>query len=343
MFIKPRKLTPDSKIATVSLSSGFVTDVQHRYDAAKRQIRETFGWQVTEAPNAFRGSEYLYRNPQARADDLHWALSNPDIEGIISIIGGDDSVRLLPFLDLDLICNNPKVFMGFSDSTITLMQFLRAGVVAFHGPAMLTDLAEHGGIHPYVRSSVAQTLMGTAPVKFAAAPEWTGQRVEWMDPALQEARRQFEPSEGWVWLQGEGKVSGHTIGGCIEVLDMLNGTPGWPAPELWKGAVLCLETSEEAPPPAQVGYWLRNFGAQGILSHANGLLLARPHRYPPDWIPELYGWVKKVLWEYGREDLPVVANMDFGHTSPQMVMPLGIQTELDVEKRTVRMLEAAVD
>lgn len=296
MWIKPRKLTPDSKIATVSLSSGFVTDVPHRYEAAKRQIHQAFGWQVTEAPNAFRGSEYLYRNPQARADDLHWALSHPDIDGIISIIGGDDSVRLLPHLDLELIRRHPKVFMGFSDSTITLMQFLRAGVVAFHGPAMLTDLAEHGGIHPYVEFSVRHTLMETAPVQFNAASEWTGQRVEWMDPALQEHPRQFEPSAGWVWLQGERCVSGHTIGGCIEVLDMLNGTSGWPAPEVWKGAVLCLETSEEAPPPSQVGYWLRNFGAQGMLSSARALLLARPHRYPEEWVPELYDWVKKVLW-----------------------------------------------
>ncbi|GGJ45350.1 S66 family peptidase [Deinococcus roseus] len=342
MFIKPLHLDSDATIATVSLSSGFVTEVLHRYEAAKRQIKQAFGWQVRETPNAFRGSEYLYRNLQARADDLHWALCNPDINGIISIIGGDDSVRLLPFLDLDLIRAHPKVFMGFSDSTITLMQFLRAGVVAFHGPAMLTDLAEHGGLHPYVQASVAETLMQTDSLHFSAAPEWTGQRVEWMDPALQEQKRQFEPSEGWGWLQGEGCVSGHTIGGCIEVLDMLNGTPGWPAPELWKGSVLCLETSEDAPPPAQVGYWLRNFGAQGILSGAKALLLARPHRYPAEWVPELYQWVKRVLREYGREDLPVVANMDFGHTSPQMVLPLGIQVEVDVSRQSIRMLEAAV-
>ena len=305
-------------------------------------MEQAFGWKVLEAPNALRGSEFLYQNPQARVDDLHWALENPEVEGIISTIGGDDSVRLLPFLDLELIRRHPKVFMGFSDSTITLMQFLRAGVTAVHGPAVLTDLAEHGGIHPYVLAGIRNTVMDSAPVQFLEAPEWTGQRVDWMDPDLQEHPRTFQPNPGWLWLQGEGKVSGHTMGGCIEVLDMLNGTPGWPEPHLWDGAVLCLETSEDAPPPEQVGYWLRNFGAQGILQKARALLLARPHRYPPEKIPELYQWVKKVLWEFGREDLPVVANLDFGHTSPQMVLPLGVQVEVDVSLKTIKLLEPAV-
>ena len=58
-------------------------------------------------------------------------------------------LRLLPLVDSQLIRANPKVFLGFSDSTVTLMQFLRAGVIAFHGPALLTDIAEHGGMHPY--------------------------------------------------------------------------------------------------------------------------------------------------------------------------------------------------
>lgn len=342
MFIKPQRLTPHSKIATVSLSSGFVSEVQHRYEAAKRQLGQSFGWSFLEAPNSFRGSEYLYRNPQARADDLHWALENPDIDGIISNIGGDDSVRLLPLLDLGLIRKHPKIFMGFSDSTVTLMQFLNAGVVSFHGPAMLTDLAENGGLHPFVQRSLQRVLMEGLAVDLEASPEWTGQRISWQDPALQEQKRAFFPSEGWLWLQGEETVSGHTIGGCIEVLDMLNGTSGWPAKALWDGAVLCLETSEDAPPPAQVGYWLRNFGAQGILQKARALLFARPHRYPEEAIPELYEWIKKVLWEYGREDLPVVVNMDFGHTSPQFVLPFGVQLEVNPKTKTIRMLESAV-
>ena len=92
-----------------------------------------------------------------------------------------------------------------------------------------------------------------------------------MDPELQETPRTFAPSEGWTWLQGEKTAQGNLMGGCLEMLDMLNGTPGWPDPALWQGAVLCLETSEDVPPPSQVSYWLRNYAAQGILTGAAGL------------------------------------------------------------------------
>ncbi|PYE51173.1 S66 family peptidase [Deinococcus yavapaiensis] len=341
-FIKPSRLQRGDTVASVSLSSGFVTEVPHRYEAGKRQLRDAFGLQVVEAPNALRGAEYLHRHPQARADDLHWALENPEVRGIFSVIGGDDSVRLLPHLDLDLIRRFPKVMLGFSDTTITLMQFLRAGVHAFYGPAILTDLAENAGIRDFVARGVRRALFDARPFGLEAASEWTEEHVDWRDEARQEQPRSFQPSDGWVWLGGRKRVEGHLVGGCLEVLDMLNGTPGWPEARLWDGAILCLETSEDVPPPSQVGYWLRNFGAQGILGKASGLLMSRPKAYTPDMTSRLYDWVKRVAWEFGREDLPIVANMDFGHTSPQLTLPLGAKVVIDPTKATVDVLEAGV-
>ncbi|GGM12258.1 S66 family peptidase [Deinococcus aerophilus] len=335
-FLCPPRLPPGSRVAALSLSSGFVTAVMGRYHAGVRQVAAEFGWEVVPAPNALRGPEFLYAHPQARADDLHWALQNPEIHGLLSIIGGDDSVRLLPWLDLDLIRAHPKPFLGFSDSTVTLLAFLRAGVRAYHGPALLTDLAENGGLHPFTVQGLRRTLVEEPrPFELFPAPEWTEHFQDWADDTLQERRRPFVPGDGWQWLQGDAPAQGHLIGGCLEVLDMLCGTPGWPAPELWNGAVLALETSEDVPTPQQVGYWLRNYAAQGILGRAAGLLLARPRGYTPDRVTELYGWVRRVLAEAGRGDLPVVANVDFGHTSPQLTLPLGAQVRLDPLARRV--------
>ncbi|CAM3943016.1 S66 peptidase family protein [Deinococcus marmoris] len=329
-FLRPARLPPGSRIAALSLSSGFVTEVMGRYRAGVRQVADEFGWEVVPAPNALRGPEYLYAHPQARADDLHWALENPDIDGLLSMIGGDDSVRLLPFLNLDVIRAHPKPFLGFSDSTVTLLAFLRAGVVAYHGPALLTDLAENGGMHPFTVAGIRRALVDKPqPFDLSPAPEWTQHFSDWGDETLQEIRRPFAPGDGWQWLQGGAAAQGHLIGGCLEVLDMLNGTPGWPAPRLWEGAVLALETSEDVPTPSQVGYWLRNYAAQGLLTRAAGLMLARPRGYTPQMVQDLYGWIRRVLHEAGREDLPVVANVDFGHTSPQLTLPLGAQVRLD--------------
>lgn len=331
-FLRPKPLGPGSRVAALSLSAGFVTEVPHRYAAGVRQAAETLGWDIVAAPNAFRGPEFLYQNPQARADDLHWALQNSEIDGMVSIIGGDDSIRLLPYLNPELIRAHPKAFLGYSDSTVTLMQFLRAGVMAYHGPAILTDLAENGGIHPFTAQGLRQAF-GTEPYDLSPAPEWTQARQEW-DEISQPIRRQFQPGDGWVWLQ-EGRAEGHLLGGCIEILDMLSGTPGELPPELWHGAVMALETSNDVPPPAQVGYWLRNWAAKGVLARLSGLLLARPRDYTPEMVEQLYVWVRRVLGEVGREDLPVVANVDFGHTSPQMTLPLGARVRLDSAARTV--------
>lgn len=328
-FIRPPRLPAGSKIAALSLSSGFVTEVMPRYHAGVRQCRQEFGWEVIAAPNALRGPEYLYRHPQARADDLHWALQNPEIDGLLSIIGGDDSVRLLPLLDPQIIRAHPKVFLGYSDSTVTLLQFLRAGVMAYHGPSLLTDLAESGGMNPLVAEGVRRAVIADPqPFDLSPAAEWTEFHQDWA-AEFQDTKRPHEPGDSWIWLGGEAAAEGHLIGGCVEVLDMLNGTPGWPEPTLWRGAVLALETSEDVPPPSQVGYWFRNYAAQGILSGLAGLMLARPRGYTADMKTELYGWVKKVLWEADREDLPVVANVDFGHTSPQLTLPLGALARLD--------------
>lgn len=331
-FTRPKPLGPGSRVVALSLSGGFVTEVPHRYAAGVRQAAETLGWNIIAAPNAFRGPEFLYQNPQARADDLHWALQNPEIDGLVSIIGGDDSIRLLPYLNPELIRAHPKAFLGYSDSTVTLMQFLRAGVMAYHGPAVLTDLAENGGIHPFTRRGLEQAF-GTEPYDLSPAPEWTQARQVW-DEASQPIRREFQPGDGWVWLQ-EGSGEGHLLGGCIEILDMLSGTPGELPPELWHGAVMALETSNDVPPPSQVGYWLRNWAAKGVLARLSGLLLARPRDYTPEMTEQLYVWVRRVLKEAGREDLPVVANVDFGHTSPQITLPLGARVRLDSAARTV--------
>ena len=328
-LIRPPRLVPGSRVAALSLSSGFVTEVMDRYHAGVRQVAQAFGWEVVPAPNALRGPEYLDAHPQARADDLHWALENPEIHGLVSIIGGDDSVRLLPFLRPDLIRAHPKVFLGYSDSTVTLLQFLRAGVMAYHGPALLTDLAESGGMHPFTVEALRRALVDEPQAyDLTPAPEWTQAPQDWNDAAAQAVRRPHQPGDGWVWLQGDAPAEGHLIGGCLEVLDMLNGTPGWPEPELWRGAVLALETSNDVPTPAQVGYWLRNYAAQGILGDLAGLMLARPRDYTPEMTQALYGWVRRVLKEAGREDLPVVANVDFGHTSPQLTLPLGGRARL---------------
>jgi muramoyltetrapeptide carboxypeptidase LdcA involved in peptidoglycan recycling len=342
MLLKPQRLRPGDKVATISLSSGVSATVPKRYETGKRQIERTFGLKVIETPNALRDNDWLYRNPKARADDLHWALEDHDVRAIFSTIGGDESVRILPYVSTDLIRKHPKIMMGFSDTTIGLSAFFRAGVVSFYGPSVLCDLAENCGILPFVEKSVWKALFGAEPFELEAAETWTEESLDWRDSENQSRARTFAPSEGWVWLQGESRVTGRLVGGCLDALEFLKGTPWWIPKKLWDGAIFFAETAEGAPPPVLVGYWLRNYGSQGILQHLSGILLSRPMRYSREMTQRLYVEVRRVLAEFGREDMPVVANMDFGHTSPQMVMPIGCRAIIDPETKRVAVLDTPV-
>jgi muramoyltetrapeptide carboxypeptidase LdcA involved in peptidoglycan recycling len=105
---------------------------------------------------------------------------------------------------------------------------------------------------------------------------------------------------------------------------------------------MLLETSEEAPAPQTVKHWLRNYLASGVLHRIGALLVARPMGYTQQAMFQLWDVVQAMLTEAGRADMPVVANVDYGHTSPQGVLPLGCRVCVDPLNRTIRMLESGV-
>jgi muramoyltetrapeptide carboxypeptidase LdcA involved in peptidoglycan recycling len=341
-LIKPTALRPDDTVAAISLSSGAAAAFPHRYEAGKRQLTETFGLHIVETPNALRDNAWLHDNPQARADDLHWALANDEVAGVITTIGGEESIRTVPYLDLELIRQHPKVFMGYSDTTIQHLVNRQAGIVSFHGPSIMTDFAENAGIHPFVEAAVRDALFSTQPFELRAASEWTEEFLDWAQPALQSQRRRWWPNAGWQWLQGDEPVTGELIGGCGEILEIAKGTGIWPDDEAWDGAVFLLETSEEAPPPDTVKHWLRNYLALGVLNRIGALLLARPMGYSQQQTFALWQFVREVLAEAGRADLPVVANVDHGHTSPAGALPLGGLARVDPVYRTITVVDAGV-
>lgn len=343
-MIKPPKLNAGDTIATVSLSWGGPSVFPHRYQTGVRQLQEGFGLQVVEMPNTLKDADWLARNPKARAEDLMQAFADPSIKGIFCTIGGDDSIRTLPFMDLEIIRNNPKIFLGYSDNTISHLVCYNANLVSFYGPSIMGEFAENGGMFPYMIQSLRKTLFSGDPIgEVKAATEgWTVERIDWADPANQDIKRKLNPSNGWKFLQGRGVRRGHLVGGCLEVLDWARGTEFFP--EQWQDAILFLETSEEAPPPHVVTRFLRVFAAMGILSHLSGILFGRPGgEISPETFADYDRAILQVVnEEQGLSDLPIITHMDFGHTAPMFVLPYGVQAEIDCENQTFSITENAV-
>ena len=345
-MIKPKRLRRGGCVAAVSLSWGGPGAFPHRYAAGKRQFEEEFGVAVTETAHALRDPDWLARNPRARADDLMAAFADPNVDGIIATIGGDDSIRLLPYLDMNVIRNNPKVFMGYSDTTVTHCVCRAAGLVSFYGPSFMAGFGENAGMFPYMVDSVRRTLFAGGPIGLLPQNEsgWTVEHLDWADPATQSAARKLNPCTGWVFHQQEGVVEGTLFGGCVEVLDWLRGTPVFPASGSLDGAILFLETSEEAAPPELLARFIRSLAAIGCLQPLAGILLGRPGgQIDPARFPVYADTLcRTVREEYGLHDLPIVSNIDFGHTDPMMVLPLGVRMRIDSERRELSIPEAAV-
>lgn len=345
-MIKPPKLQPGDKVAAVTLSWGGAGKIPQRYQAGKQQLQDEFKLQVVEMPHTLADPEWIYRNPEARAEDLMLAFSDPEIKGIISTIGGDDSIRILPFLDLNIIRKNPKVFLGYSDTTITHLACYQAGLVSFYGPAIMSGFAENGGLFPYLVDSVYRNMFSSEPIGIVSPniDGWTVERLEWADPDNQTIKRKLNSSTGWRYLQGQGIHQGHLLGGCFEVLDWLQGTEFWPRPDQWENAILFLETSEDAPTPEMVKFGLRTFAALGVLEKLSGILFGRPGGpVPPEKFSEYdHALLDVVRGEEGLDELPIITNMDFGHTDPMMTLPYGVQAEIDCDQQQIRIIENAV-
>lgn len=340
-MIKPRALRRGDRVAAISLSRGWPSVYPGAYNDGKRQLEESFGVQVVESRYALADIPWLAAHPEARAADLMEVLRDQSIQGIISTIGGDDSIRMLPFLDYSVIRENPKVFLGYSDSTITHFAFLKAGVSSFYGPSLMAGFDENGGLPPYMAESVRQVLFGSTPSSLISpnGDGWTIASWEWGDERRNKKRRQLQPSSGWRWLQGKGLHRGHLIGGCLEAVDWLRGTPVWPDVSVWRNSILFLETSEDQPSPTAVTFMLRALAATGALSEARGILYGRP--FGDEATFDAYdGAILQVLAELGLSSLPLITRMDFGHTDPKLVIPYGIEAEIDCDRQQLRFLES---
>ena len=345
-MLKPKKLQSGDKVATVSLSWGGPGAFPQRYEAGKQQLEDEFGVTVVEMPHTLSDASWIQRNPQARADDLMQAFTDTSIKAIFSTIGGDDSIRILPYLDLDVIRSNPKIFMGYSDTTMTHLACYKAGLISFYGPSIMAGFAENRGMFPYMVDAVRKTLFDAEPIGSIAPNNdgWTVELLDWAESKNQTLKRRLTPSTEWKFLQGSGIHRGHLIGGCFESLDWLRGTEFLPNSETWQGAILFFETSEEAPPPSAVLRGLRAYAAMGILKELSGILFGRPGGLiSPDQFDEYDKVISQVVVEEeGLKDLPIITHMDFGHTDPMFVLPYGIQAEIDCDAQRFTILESAV-
>ncbi len=347
-MIKPKHLQKGDSVAIVSLSAGTLGEpwAIHRLEIAKERLEKDYGLKVVVMPNALKGRDYLYRHPEARAADLMEAFRNPEIKAVFTAIGGDDTIRLLPYVDFDVLRNNPKIFTGFSDTTTNHMMMHKAGLCSYYGATILTNFSEYVKINDYTAEMIQKTLFDPQPaLEIPSAPYWYDDEDEkvWWDEKNINVQKQYHPEEiGYEVLQGSGIAEGELLGGCLDVFIELLGTELWPSKKDWTGKIMFLETSEEDMSADCLAWILRNLNAQGLFDVISGILVGKPARRSKyEAYKEVYR--KVVGFEAGHPELPILYNVNFGHAEPIGVLPMGVRCRLDADNKTLTLLEPATE
>ncbi len=330
------RLRPGDTIGIVSPSAGVAALFPHRVERGARHL-ESLGFRVIFAPHARNRHGYVSDTPERRAEDLHTLFRDPEVKAIVSAIGGDHACQVLPLLDFDLIRAHPKIVMGYSDMTVlNVAIWARTGLTTFNGPHLMTELAEYPRMPEYSERHMLRVLCeATPPGDIAPSDWWTEEYLDWSAGADLTRARAPQATQGWTWLR-PGYARGPLIGGCLESLQHLRGTPYWP---VWDGALLFLETSEEKPTPATVDGILMDYENMGVLARISGLLFGRPLDYTDEERQALHDIIMERTAKYR---FPVIADMDFGHTSPMLTLPIGCEAVVDAANRRFAIVEAAV-
>ncbi len=281
---------------------------------------------------------------EERARDVHAAFADPEIKAIICSIGGDDEIKLLKYLDTDLIKAHPKPFFGYSDNTNLHILLWNLGLVSYHGGSIMVQFGRGGAMHPYTLESLGRVLFEHGTFEMTPAPEYTDEDRDWAEPATLQEPPTMYPNTGWKWLNAGSIVEGITWGGCLEIIDWHLRVNKYLQPEeAYRGKILYLETSEELPSATYVYHMLMCMAERGLLQQFAAILIARPKAWSlacrnsaeekARFIAEQEEAVKAALAEYCPHVMTVF-NMDFGHTDPQCVIPNGGWIKVDgVEKR----------
>ena len=234
-MIKPESLKVGDKVALVSLSSGGLGDEKNkeRLQRTINNIQKTFGLEVVFTPNALIGSKEIYEHPELRAKDLMDAFKDDSIKAIWTLTGGNDTIRLLPYIDFDEIRKNPKIFMGFSDTTINHFMMYKARLTSYYGPA--------AGVEFSLKEMFQENTDTVINIFFnpQETMELSHYRIKANDPEdWSKGTTKLDDSIGYEVVQGSGIVIGSLLGGCIDVFPMIIGTSIWPSAEEWKDKIL---------------------------------------------------------------------------------------------------------
>ncbi len=329
--LKPPGLKPGDTIGFFSPSSAATAWAPQRF-ARARAFLEAQGFRLKAGSLTGQQDHWRSGSIATRAAELNALIRDPEVRCIMSVIGGSNSNSLLPYLDFQARKRDPKVLLGYSDVTALLLGiYAKTGLVTFYGPALVASFGELPPLVDETLSGFRQICQagGTVvPHTLPTPAQWTDERLDWEN---QTRAKQCLPNR--LISVGSGKVRGRLIGGNLNTLAGIWGSPYMPPIE--SGGILLLEDSLLSAETVERSF--AHLKLCGVFDRIGALVLGKHELFNQQ------GSGKRpldiLLEVVGEPAFPILAEFDCAHTHPMLTLPLGIEAELDLDAQTLTLCE----
>ncbi len=316
--IYPEKLKKGDEIRIIAPARSLAIIGREIQEIADKKFSElslklSFGKHVNEI------DEFSSSSIKSRVEDIHEAFSNKNINAVITVIGGFNSNQLLKYIDWDLIKNNPKIFLGYSDITaLNNAIFTKTGLVTYSGPHYSTFGQKLG--FNYSLEYFKKCLMTDEPFQIFPSKNWSGNDNWWVN----QNKRNFIVNQGYL-VVNEGEAKGTILGANICTLNLLQGTEYFPD---LTNSVLFIEDDYESQSHT-FDRDLQSLIHQSTFNKVKGIVIGRFQNESKITNRLL---IKIIKTKKELDKIPVVVNVDFGHTDPKITFPIGGEVKIVAKK-----------
>lgn len=313
--IKPARLVKGMTVGLVAPASPGSENEVVRFGI---DTVRSLGFEVKEGKHLFSRNQYLAGSDRERAEDVNAMFRDRKVDAIICLRGGYGTMRMLPYLDYEMIQKHPKVLSGFSDITgLHNAIYARTGLVTFHGPVADQTFTD------YTLAEFKKVLMNPSATSIIGSPP------------------PFEGGEGNVERRNRitrfvgGKARGRLIGGNLSLISRLLGTPYEPD---FRDSILFLEDVHEAP--YRIDRMLTHLWLAGKLDQVAGIVMGKFTDSKDEG--NTFSLEEVMEQRFVPLGKPAIRGLMIGHINDQTVVPIGVQAELDADAGTLTLLEPAV-
>jgi muramoyltetrapeptide carboxypeptidase len=307
-----------------------------RFDLIKKQ-HEDQGITIIEGKCLRDDVDYISAPKKQRAQDLHDLIANPDITLIQPPWGGEMAIDILEFLDYTLIRNNPKWIQGYSDiSTLLLAITIMTGVCTVHGTNFMDSVMGQDPLTANARNYL-KCRKGDIFIQ-SSSDQWQKEFVDFKDN-ISAPFYHTEPTK-WIVLYGDqANFSGRLIGGCIDAIKHIIGSPYGDVPKFASeyaegdGIILYLENCEQSP--TELFRSLLSMKYAGWFQHVNGLIMGRNGAKETQG----FGYIDSIQSALHDATFPIILDADIGHKPPQMTLLNGALASVTVANGKAKLTQ----